>query len=225
MPLDFLPVSEKSESATLAAATPGARLAAIGRGVERPWRRSHGANLNPATAVFPVVAVLAKRLHVSVRFTATIAAMEAAIVFWACGRDTPASRPQDAVRQRRSLGSGNQALKGTEGEELRTALRQRVTHMPPDGRRRIRRFVRRVPRRARRTPEVEAGRSLPQFPRACSTRERNNGHIRHDTRESRDAAPARPWVREPRRPVPSDSGGAVTLKRLEKNSLEIAAGT
>ena len=87
----------------------GARLAATGRGVERPWRRSHGANLNPASAVFPAVAVSAKPSHVSDRFTATTAAMEAASLRCACHCDIAASRPQDAIPQRRSLGSGKQA--------------------------------------------------------------------------------------------------------------------
>jgi len=199
-------------------------LRRLGEEFERPWRRSHGANLNPATAVFPVVAVLAKRLHVSVRFTATIAAMEAAIVFWACGCDTPASRPQDAVRQRRSLGSGNQARKGTEGEELRTALRQRVTHMPPDGRRRIRRFVRRVPRRARRTPEVEAEGPCPSsLARAAPE---SGITDTSDTTRANLATQPRPDLGCASRVVRSRPTLAVlSLKRLEKNSLEIAAGT
>ena len=81
-------------------------------GVERPWRRSHGANLNPATAVFPAVPVLAKHLHVSVRSTATTAAMEAASRCCACHCDIAARRPQETVRQGRSHGSGNQARDG-----------------------------------------------------------------------------------------------------------------
>ena len=90
----------------------GAHLAAIGEGVKRPWRRSHGANLNPATAVFPAVPVLAKHLHVSVRSTATTAAMEAASRCCACHCDIAARRPQETVRQGRSHGSGNQARDG-----------------------------------------------------------------------------------------------------------------
>jgi hypothetical protein len=90
----------------------GAHLAAIREGVKRPWRRSHGENLNPATAVFPAVGISAKPSPVSVQFTATTAAMEPEIVCCARGCDIPASRPRAAVRQRRSLGSGNWAGKG-----------------------------------------------------------------------------------------------------------------
>ena len=87
----------------------GGRRAAIGRGVERLWRRSHGANRNPAIAVFPAVAVLARCSRVSGRFTATTAAMEAVTPHCACHCDIAASRLQDAIRKRRSFGSGNQA--------------------------------------------------------------------------------------------------------------------
>ena len=43
------------------------------------------------------------------RFTATTAAMEAASLRCACHCDIVASRPQDAIPQRRSLGSGKLA--------------------------------------------------------------------------------------------------------------------
>ena len=124
VPLDFLPVSEKSESATSLRQLRGASCGDW-EGVERPWRRSHGANLNRATAVFPAVAVSAKPSHVSDRFTATTAAMETASLRCACHCDIVASRPRDVVRQRRSLDSGNPTRKLRKGRNGLEASRVR----------------------------------------------------------------------------------------------------
>jgi hypothetical protein len=100
----------------------------FGRGVERPWRRSHGANLNPATAVSPAVEVSAKPWHVSAHFTATTAAMEATIVCCACGCDIPANHPQDAVRERRHLSSGNPSRAGDSLPEVEAG---KIRTQPP----------------------------------------------------------------------------------------------